>query len=85
MDFIFSLLIGGLIGWIIVRLVSRDIPGEITLNVVFGIVGAWIGYLLFPNWGPTLIGFPLLSALLGAVVVVLIVTSFNSIHHNRRS
>lgn len=40
-----------------------------------GLIGSWLGTLMVGHFGPVLMGVPLFPALLGAVVVVLIVST----------
>jgi uncharacterized membrane protein YeaQ/YmgE (transglycosylase-associated protein family) len=61
-----SLIIGGIIGWVASLITGRDIPGGIIGNVIAGFIGAWLGTLIFGNWGQKLVVlrlYQLLSAL----------------------
>ncbi|WHY00517.1 GlsB/YeaQ/YmgE family stress response membrane protein [Neobacillus sp. DY30] len=73
MGFIWSLIIGGIIGWLAGLILGRDVPGGVIGNIIAGFIGAWIGSAL-GNWGPEIGGFYILPALLGAIVIVLIVS-----------
>lgn len=72
MAFIWSLIIGGIIGWLGQIIVGRNVPGGIIGNVVCGILGAWVGQGLFPEAGPVIGGMALLPSILGAVIVVFV-------------
>ncbi|GIO98221.1 GlsB/YeaQ/YmgE family stress response membrane protein [Paenibacillus sp. FSL W8-0187] len=74
MSFLWSLIVGGIIGWIAGLIMGRDIPGGIIGNIIAGFVGAWLGGLLLGSWGPEMGGFYILPALIGAVVLVFIVS-----------
>lgn len=74
MSFLWSLIVGGIIGWIAGLIMGRDIPGGIIGNIIAGFVGAWLGGLLLGKWGPEMGGFFIVPALLGAVVLVFIVS-----------
>lgn len=78
MVMLWSLLIGGIIGWIAGIIVGRDIPGGVIGNVLAGFVGAWIGNLFLGSWGPVLGTFYIFPTLLGAIIIVLIVSLFLS-------
>ena len=39
-----------------------------------GLIGSWLGTLMIGHFGPVLMGVPLIPALLGAVVLVVIVS-----------
>jgi uncharacterized membrane protein YeaQ/YmgE (transglycosylase-associated protein family) len=80
MNFIIWLVVGGLIGWVASMLMRTDGQQGIILNVVVGIVGAFIGgWLLAPMFGAGTINqndFSLAGlavSLLGAVILLAIV------------
>ncbi|CAM3748474.1 MULTISPECIES: GlsB/YeaQ/YmgE family stress response membrane protein [Paenibacillus] len=84
MSFLWSLIVGGIIGWIAGLIMGRDIPGGIIGNIIAGFVGAWLGGLLLGEWGPEMGGFYLVPALIGAVVLVFIVSLImGSMRRNR--
>lgn len=74
MGFLWSLIIGGIIGWLAGVIMGRDIPGGIIGNIIAGFVGAWLGSLILGNWGPNIGTFYFIPALIGAVVLVFIVS-----------
>ncbi len=74
MSLLWALIIGGIIGWLAGLLTGRDVPGGIIGNIIAGFVGAWLGGLLLGDWGPMVAGFAIFPAIIGAVVVVLIVS-----------
>ncbi|AWB43377.1 GlsB/YeaQ/YmgE family stress response membrane protein [Paenibacillus sp. CAA11] len=74
MSFLWSLIVGGIIGWLAGLIMGRDIPGGIIGNIIAGFVGAWLGGLLLGNWGPEIGDFYIIPALIGAVVLVFIVS-----------
>lgn len=74
MGIIIWLIIGGIIGWLASMVMRTDAQQGIFLNIVVGIVGAFIGGLLFGgsiNAGITLYTF--LSSLVGAIILLAIV------------
>ena len=74
MGFILWLVIGGLIGWVASMIMRTDAQQGIFLNIVVGIVGAFIGGLLFGgsiNAGITL--YTVLASLVGAIILLAIV------------
>lgn len=73
MEFIWSLIVGGIIGWLAGLILGRDIPGGVIGNIIAGFIGAWIGTWLLGDWGPEIGGFYIIPALIGAIVLVLIV------------
>lgn len=43
-------------------------------NILAGLVGSVIGQALLGSWGPSLAGMALIPSILGAVIVVLVVS-----------
>ena len=83
MNFIIWLVVGGLIGWVASMIMRTDGQQGIFLNIVVGIVGAFLGgWLISPLVGvPTInqnafsVG-ALVVSLLGAVILLAIVNLF---------
>ena len=83
MNFLLWIIIGGIIGWIASMIMKTDAQQGIMLNIVVGIVGAFLaGLLLSPLLGIGTINqsnfsFPsLLVSLGGALVLLAIVNLF---------
>lgn len=74
MGFIWFLIIGGVIGWLAGLILGKDVPGGIIGNIIAGIVGAWVGGKLLGSWGPQVSDFSIIPALIGAVVLIFIVS-----------
>jgi len=74
MNFIWQLIVGGVLGAIAGSILGKDIPGGIIGNIVAGFLGAWVGGMLFGAWGPAIGGFYILPALVGAVILIFIVS-----------
>jgi len=72
MNLIIFLIVGGIIGWLASLVMRTDGQQGIILNVVVGIVGSFIGGVLF---GPTIGGglYGWISAFVGAVILLAIV------------
>lgn len=86
MGFIWSLIIGGILGWIASLITGRDIPGGVFGNIIAGIIGAWLGTLLLGHWGPVMGGFYIVPALIGAIVLILVVSFImRSMRRNTKS
>ena len=81
MNFILWLIVGGIVGWL-ASLIMRDAGQGILLNVVIGIIGAFIGgWLISPMVGTGTIndGFSIgsfLVSLVGAIILLAIVNLF---------
>jgi uncharacterized membrane protein YeaQ/YmgE (transglycosylase-associated protein family) len=82
MGIIIWLIVGGIVGWLASIIMKTDAQQGIVLNVVVGIVGAFIGgWLIGPllgagsiNDGITVMSF--IVSLLGAIVLLAIVNLF---------
>ena len=79
MNLIVWLVVGGIIGWLASIIMRTDAQQGIFLNIVVGIIGAFIGGLIFSggsinNAGLNLYSF--LVSLLGAVILLAIVNLF---------
>jgi len=73
MNLIIFLIVGGIIGWLASIVMRTDAQQGIILNIVVGIIGSFIGGVLF---GPSLGGsgvYGWISAFLGAVILLAIV------------
>lgn len=74
MSFIWSLIVGGIIGWLAGIIAGRDIPGGVIGNIIAGFVGAWLGTAILGNWGPHISNFAIIPAIIGAVVLVFLLS-----------
>jgi uncharacterized membrane protein YeaQ/YmgE (transglycosylase-associated protein family) len=74
MGLLLYLIIGGIIGWFAGLITGKEVPGGIIGNVIAGIIGAWSGSRLLGNWGPKLAEFYIVPAIIGALIVVIIVS-----------
>ena len=77
MSIILFLVLGGIAGWIASLIMGTDASQGIILNIAVGIVGAFIGGMLFNAFGTAgVTGFnlwSLLVAILGAIILLWIV------------
>lgn len=81
LNFILWIIVGGVIGWLASIVMRTDAQQGIILNVVVGIVGAFLGNILggMFGMGATLTAFSpigLLWAFIGAVVLLAIINLF---------
>lgn len=74
MGLIWTLIVGAIIGVIAGALTSKDMPAGWIGNIVAGLVGSWLGQSLFGTWGPSLAGMALIPSIIGAVILVAIVS-----------
>ncbi len=81
MNFIIWLIVGGLVGWVASIIMKTNAQQGIFLNVIVGIVGAFIaGYVISPYFGISTINqnnfsLPALLVSLGGAVILLFVVS----------
>ena len=76
MNLIVWLVVGGIIGWLASIIMRTDAQQGIFLNIVVGIIGAFIGGLIFSGGSINNSGFDarsLIASFLGAVVLLGIV------------
>ncbi|MGT2772109.1 GlsB/YeaQ/YmgE family stress response membrane protein [Streptococcus marimammalium] len=78
MGLIWSLIVGGIIGAIAGAITKKGDSMGLVANVVAGLVGSFIGQLLLGNWGPMLAGMAVIPSIIGAVILVLVVSKLKS-------
>ncbi len=83
MSFIVWLIVGGLIGWVASLIMGTDAQQGLLLNIIVGIVGAFLGgFLIAPLLGTGNINagdfsiMSLITSLIGAVILLAIVNMF---------
>ncbi|MBF7017592.1 GlsB/YeaQ/YmgE family stress response membrane protein [Staphylococcus durrellii] len=74
MGFIIMIIVGGIIGWLAGVILGKDIPGGILGNIIAGLIGSALGSKILGTWGPVLGGVPIIPALIGAIILILIVS-----------
>ena len=70
--FILSVIIALVIGIVADKISPVSMPGRWAGSLVAGFIGNWIGPLIFGTWGPMVVGFSLVPALIGAIIVVIL-------------
>ena len=73
---LWSIIVGGVIGLIAGGITKKGSSMGIIANIVAGLVGSSVGQSLFGSWGPSLDGMALVPSILGAVIVVAVVSFF---------
>lgn len=76
MGIIMWLIVGGIIGWLASMIMRTDAQQGILLNIVVGIVGAFIGGMIFSGGSINNVGLSLYSflvSLVGAIILLAIV------------
>lgn len=73
---IWSLIVGGLIGFIAGGLTRKGGAMGIIANIIAGLLGSYVGQAVFGTWGPNLAGMAIVPSVLGAVIVIAVVSFF---------
>lgn len=75
---IWSLIVGAIIGVIAGAITSKGKSMGWIANILAGLVGSAVGQALLGAWGPSLAGMALIPSIIGAVIVVAVVSFFLS-------
>ena len=73
---IWSIIVGGFIGCFAGAITQKGGAMGIFANIIAGLLGSSVGQALFGTWGPTLAGMALVPSILGAVIVIAVVSFF---------
>ena len=71
---IWSLIVGALIGLIDGAITKKGSSMGWIANILAGLVGSFVGQALLGTWGPSLAGMALIPSIVGAVIVVAVVS-----------
>lgn len=74
MGFIWALIVGGVIGAIAGAITKKGSSMCIIANIIAGLVGSTIGQAILGTWGPSLAGMAIVPSIIGAVILVAIVS-----------
>ncbi len=73
---IWSIIVGALIGVVAGALTKQGGSMGWIANILAGLVGSFVGQALLGSWGPSLAGMALIPSIVGAIIVVLVVSFF---------
>ena len=73
MGIIFTLIVGGIIGWLAGVILGKDIPGGVIGNIIAGMLGSWLGGQFF-SFGPVMADIAIFPALIGSILLIMIVS-----------
>nr|WP_196793371.1 MULTISPECIES: GlsB/YeaQ/YmgE family stress response membrane protein [Pasteurellaceae] len=76
MHMLWSIIVGALIGVIAGMLTNKGGSMGWIANIFAGLIGSSVGQSLFGSWGPSLAGMALIPSILGAVIVIAVVSFF---------
>lgn len=74
MGFIWAIIVGAVIGALAGAITNNGQSMGWIANIVAGLIGSAIGQGLLGFWGPSLAGMALIPSIIGAVILVLIVS-----------
>ena len=72
---IWSLIVGAVIGAVAGAITNRGESMGWISNILAGLIGSSIGQGVLGNWGPSLAGMAIFPSIIGAVILVLIVSA----------
>ncbi|MBS1006534.1 GlsB/YeaQ/YmgE family stress response membrane protein [Levilactobacillus brevis] len=78
---LWSLIVGAIIGAIAGAITNRGASMGWIANILAGLIGSWLGQSLLGSWGPSLSGMALVPSILGAIILVLIVSAVMGSRH----
>lgn len=67
-----TLLIAAIVGWLADLIVPGRLPFGWLGAIAAGLLGSWLGSTLFGNIGPVVGGIPIISALIGAIILAFV-------------
>jgi len=76
MRWILVLIVGAIIGAVAGVITRRSGAMGWISNIIAGLVGSAIGEALLGHWGPQLAGMAIIPSLIGAIIVVAVVSFF---------
>ena len=76
MGWIWSLIVGAIIGAIAGAITKKGDSMGWVANIIAGLVGSMIGQSILGHWGPSVAGMALIPSIIGAVILVAVVSFF---------
>ena len=71
---LWSIIVGGLIGLIAGAITKKGGSMGFIANIFAGLIGSSVGQSLLGSWGPSLAGMAIIPSIVGAVIVVAVVS-----------
>lgn len=81
---LWTLIVGGFIGFFAGKIAKRSDSMGLIYKIFAGLAGSFIGEKLFSNFGPHLAGMAIIPSIIGAVIVIILVSYFTDGNNNRR-
>jgi uncharacterized membrane protein YeaQ/YmgE (transglycosylase-associated protein family) len=80
------LIVAAIVGWIADAIVPGRLPYGWLGAITAGLLGSYLGAVLLGSIGPTVAGIPLISAIIGAIIVAFLFRLlFGSMRHDTTS
>ena len=79
------IIIGAIIGAIAGALVGRGSAMGWLSNIIAGLLGSWLGESLLGSWGPHIADMAIFPSLIGAIVLVVVVSAVFGIWGKKRN
>lgn len=74
LSWIWVLIVGAIIGLIAGFITGRGRSMGFLANIIAGLVGSTLGQAIFGAWGPQMAGMAIVPSILGAAILVLVVS-----------
>lgn len=74
LSWIWVLIVGAIIGLIAGFITGKGGSMGFIANLIAGLVGSILGQAIFGSWGPQMAGMAIVPSILGAVILVLVVS-----------
>lgn len=74
LSWIWVLIVGAIIGLIAGFITDKGGSMGFIANLIAGLVGSTLGQAIFGSWGPQMAGMAIVPSILGAVILVLVVS-----------
>ncbi len=81
---ILTLVVAGLVGVVADAIVPGEVPYGFLGAILAGLFGSWLGTLLFGRIGPVIFNVPIISALIGAIILAFVYSLLSHQLVNRR-
>ena len=85
LHWLWALIVGAVIGLIAGAITGKGKSMGWIANILAGLIGSLLGELLLGNWGPQVAGMAIIPSIVGAVILVLIVSLFLSKLNHKHS
>lgn len=85
LHWLWVLIVGGLIGLFAGAITNKGGSMNWIANILAGLIGSSLGEALFGRWGPQVAEMAVVPSILGAVILVIIVSWILSIFNERRT